>query len=178
MSQLLSEFDGLHEFPSGGGVMVMAATNRPDLIDESMMRPGRFDETILIPPPPLPARAHILKTLLQRIPHVAHSGDGDGDGDGRGSGNHRGDADRIDIAVLAEMSEGFTGADLAGWCRAAALHALEAIGDGDGDGDGDGRVLVSQSHFLQALANCSRSVTDDMMRELHEWRRTFLSRKI
>jgi SpoVK/Ycf46/Vps4 family AAA+-type ATPase len=84
------------------GLVVLAATNRPDLIDPALLRPGRFDLVIEMPMPDLAARAAMLAVHLRRMPL----------------------APDLDLRRLLEATEGFVGADLAGLCRLAALAAL------------------------------------------------------
>jgi transitional endoplasmic reticulum ATPase len=104
VAQLLTEMDGLTEAggPQPGGVVVLAASNRADLIDPALLRPGRFDLVIEMPVPDLAARAAMLAVHLRRMPLA---------GD-------------LDLRGLVEATEGYVGADVAGLCRLAALAAL------------------------------------------------------
>jgi transitional endoplasmic reticulum ATPase len=99
VSQLLSEIDGIEEL---NDIVVIGATNRPDLIDPALLRPGRFDRLLLIPPPDEKARAEILYIYTRRMPL----------------------AEDVNIEVLASRCEGFSGADLEALCREAGLAAL------------------------------------------------------
>jgi transitional endoplasmic reticulum ATPase len=99
VAQLLSLMDGLN---SRGDVIVMAATNRPNSIDPALRRPGRFDREIVIGVPNARGRLEILQIHAQGMPLA---------GD-------------VDLAQLAELAHGFTGADLAAVCREAAIAAL------------------------------------------------------
>lgn len=98
LNQLLVEMDG---FSTDKGVILMAATNRPDILDSALMRPGRFDRQIGIDRPDLKGREDIFKVHLKNI--KIHSS--------------------IDPHVLAEMTPGFAGADIANVCNEAALIA-------------------------------------------------------
>ena len=98
LNQLLVEMDG---FESSTGVIVMAATNRPDVLDPALLRPGRFDRQILIDRPDLRSRAQILEVHAKGKPL----------------------ADDVDLMVLARRTPGFTGADLANVLNEAALLA-------------------------------------------------------
>ncbi len=98
VSQLLSEMSGLEELH---GVIVMAATNRPDIIDFALLRPGRFDRFILVPPPDEAARLVILKIHTKNMPLKG-----------------------VDLKSIAKSTEGFSGADLAAVCREAGMSAL------------------------------------------------------
>ncbi len=98
LNQLLVELDG---FEGNSGVIVMAATNRPDILDPALLRPGRFDRQIIIDPPDLIGRAAILEVHAKGKPL----------------------AKEIDLEVLARRTPGFTGADLANLINEAALLA-------------------------------------------------------
>lgn len=98
LNQLLSEMDG---FNSDKGVILMAATNRPDILDSALLRPGRFDRQIMIDKPDLNGRVEILKVHTKKLK----------------LGNN------IDLRVLASQTPGFAGADLANLCNEAALLA-------------------------------------------------------
>jgi transitional endoplasmic reticulum ATPase len=99
VAQLLALMDGLKE---RGKVIVIGATNRPDALDPALRRPGRFDREIEIRPPDKRARLEILQVHTRDMPL----------------------ADDVDLAKLAEMTHGYTGADLAALAREAAMSAL------------------------------------------------------
>jgi ribosome biogenesis ATPase len=101
VNQLLTELDGLD---ARRDVFVVAATNRPDIIDPAMLRPGRLDKLLYVPLPTAEGRAAILRTLLRRTPAAAD----------------------VDVDLLAKdvRSERYSGADLAGLVREAALCTL------------------------------------------------------
>jgi len=98
LNQLLSEMDG---FNTDKGVIIMAATNRPDVLDTALLRPGRFDRQILIDKPDLNGRVQVLEV---------HS-------------RHLKLSDDIDLKLLASQTPGFAGAELANLCNEAALMA-------------------------------------------------------
>src|ERR1700688_4778208 len=100
VSQLLTEMDGLEELK---GVVVLGATNRPDIIDDALLRPGRFDKLLRIPPPDREGRVEILKIHTKKKPL----------------------AKDVDIARLAELTEGYTGAELAAAANAASMAAIK-----------------------------------------------------
>ncbi|KAL6522965.1 Cell division control protein 48 B [Orobanche hederae] len=104
LSTLLTEMDGLEEAKilSLGGILVLAATNRPRAIDAALMRPGRFDLVLYVPPPDLEARHEILRVLTR----------------GMKVGND------VNLRQLAEETEHFTGAELEGLCQEAGIVAL------------------------------------------------------
>ncbi len=98
LNQLLVEMDG---FSTDKGVILMAATNRPDVLDPALMRPGRFDRQIGIDPPDLKGREAIFKVHLKNIKT----------------------SDDVNPVALAEMTPGFAGADISNVCNEAALVA-------------------------------------------------------
>jgi len=98
LNQLLVEMDG---FESNEGVILIAATNRPDVLDPALLRPGRFDRQVVVPVPDVKGREEILKVHSQRSPL----------------------AEDVDLAVLARGTPGFTGADLENLVNEAALLA-------------------------------------------------------
>ncbi|MDW8304651.1 MAG: ATP-dependent zinc metalloprotease FtsH [Acidobacteriota bacterium] len=98
LNQLLVEMDG---FESNDGVILMASTNRPDVLDPALLRPGRFDRRIVVGRPDVKGREEILKVHTRKIPL----------------------ADDVDISVIARSTPGFTGADLANLVNEAALNA-------------------------------------------------------
>ncbi len=101
VNQLLTSMDGLE---SREGVLVIAATNRPDMIDRALLRAGRFDKLLLLPIPDEKTRLEILKVHTRSMPL----------------------AEDVSLNELAKELEGFTGADIDGLCREAAMIALRA----------------------------------------------------
>ena len=100
LAALLTEMDGLGG-DLGGGVVVVGATNRPQILDSALTRPGRLDTHISVPPPDENDRREILETLLRPVPH-----------------------DDMDTGKIAELTPGYTGADLECVVREAVLHQL------------------------------------------------------
>jgi len=98
LNQLLAEMDG---FNTEKGVIIMAATNRPDILDSALLRPGRFDRQILIDKPDLNGRVEVLNVHLKKIKV----------------------ASELDVKLLASQTPGFAGAELANMCNEAALLA-------------------------------------------------------
>ncbi|MEK0336662.1 MAG: CDC48 family AAA ATPase, partial [Nitrosopumilus sp.] len=94
VSQLLTELDGMENMH---GVIVLAATNRADMIDPALLRPGRFDKIIQIPLPDKESRKSILKISAKEIPIISEASD----------------AGRVDFDKLSEMTDGLSGADVA-----------------------------------------------------------------
>ncbi len=124
VSQLLTELDGLVKL---NGVVVMAATNRPELVDPALLRPGRFDKILYVPLPDLSARSAILKLYVNKHPHD----------------------ENIDYLRLAQLTEGYSGADLKGVVdRAVQLAIREYVDLKEKDG---AEPKVRAEHLLEAL---------------------------
>ncbi|MCK5286315.1 MAG: ATP-dependent zinc metalloprotease FtsH [Thermodesulfovibrionia bacterium] len=98
LNQLLVEMDG---FDPNEGVIVLAATNRPDVLDPALLRPGRFDRQVIVPQPDVKGRLEIIKVHVRKIPL----------------------ADDVSLEILARGTPGFSGADLANIVNEAALLA-------------------------------------------------------
>lgn len=103
LNQLLVEMDG---FETGQGVLVIAATNRPDVLDPALLRPGRFDRQVVVGLPDIRGREQILKVHMRKVPL----------------------APNVDAVVLARGTPGFSGADLANLVNEAALFAARRNG--------------------------------------------------
>ena len=99
ISQLLTEMDGIESL---NNVVVIAATNRPDIIDPAILRPGRFDRLIYVPAPDNTTRAQILKIHMKNMPLARD----------------------VDVDQITSMTAGYSGADLEAVCREAGLVAL------------------------------------------------------
>jgi len=125
VNQLLTEMDGLVPL---NNVVVLAATNRPDIVDPALMRPGRFDRIIYVPPPDKDSRKQIFQVHLRKVPL----------------------ANDVDIDRLADLTEGYTGADIAAVVREAVFAKLrEKLEPGP----------VEWRHFQQALKKVKPSLT-------------------
>ncbi|KAM4688578.1 mitochondrial inner membrane m-AAA protease component AFG3L2 [Discoglossus pictus] len=119
LNQLLVEMDG---FNTTTNVVVLAGTNRPDILDPALMRPGRFDRQIYIGPPDIKGRASIFKVHLRPL-------------------KLDGSIDKEKLArKLAALTPGFSGADIANVCNEAALIAARHLSD-----------AINQKHFEQAI---------------------------
>ena len=101
LNQLLVEMDG---FETGMGVIVIAATNRPDVLDPALLRPGRFDRQVVVPLPDIRGREQILMVHMRKVPM----------------------APDVKADILARGTPGFSGADLANLVNEAALFAARA----------------------------------------------------
>ncbi|MFC7073009.1 CDC48 family AAA ATPase [Halovenus rubra] len=145
VSQLLTELDGLEELED---VVVIATTNRPDLIDTALLRPGRLDRHVHVPVPDEDARQKIFDVHTGEKPL----------------------ADDIDLETLAERTNGYVGADIEAVCREASMAAsrefINSVSPEEVT-DSVGNVRVTMEHFEEALDEVSPSVTEDT-RERYE----------
>ncbi|AXR77927.1 CDC48 family AAA ATPase [Natrarchaeobaculum sulfurireducens] len=145
VSQLLTELDGLEELED---VVVIATTNRPDLIDSALLRPGRLDRHVHVPVPDEGGRKKIFEVHTRNKPL----------------------ADAIDLEWLAAETEGYVGADIEAVCREASMQASrEFITSVDPEEMGDTieNVRISKDHFEHALEEVNPSVTTET-RERYE----------
>jgi transitional endoplasmic reticulum ATPase len=123
---MLTEMDGLEDLK---GVVVIGATNRPDMIDEALLRPGRFDRMLEVPAPDKESRKQIFQIHTRKKPL---------------------DSD-LNLDRLVEMTAGMTGADIAALVNAAAITAIkeQIIRKG-------GKLLISMKHFETAFGKVKR----------------------
>jgi transitional endoplasmic reticulum ATPase len=135
VSQLLTELDSIEKLRN---VAIIAATNRPDLVDPALLRPGRFDRVIYVPPPDRRARLEILKVHTRKVPLASD----------------------VDLEKLAELTEGYSGADLEALVREAALVALR---------ENLNASVVESRHFIIALNTIKPSLTPQMIKFYEEW---------
>ncbi len=132
LNQMLTEMDG---FQSNNGVICLAATNRADMLDKALLRPGRFDRQIYVDLPELTDREAIFKVHLRNIKVNAH----------------------LDIEQLARQTQGFSGADIANVCNEAALIAArnnKTLVDWDD-------FMAAIDRIVGGLEKKSRIITDD-----------------
>jgi transitional endoplasmic reticulum ATPase len=123
ISQFLTELDGLEELK---GVLVLASTNRKDLIDSAMLRPGRFDFILELPLPDEKARQEIFRVHLQEKPVT----------------------DEVDLQSLSQQTENMSGADIYAICHEASMMA---IGDHINAGLTDEKLKISKRHLETAI---------------------------
>jgi len=153
MNQLLTEIDGVGVKKN---VFFIGATNRPELLDEALLRPGRLDQLIYIPLPDLPARQGILESTLKKSPL----------------------APNVPIAFLSQKTEGFSGADLAEFCQRACKAAIrdciaaEELKAGDDMAD-DTATEITRKHFEEAFAGARRSVAANDLAKYDQFRKKF-----
>jgi transitional endoplasmic reticulum ATPase len=153
MNQLLTEIDGVG---AKKNVFFIGATNRPELLDEALLRPGRLDQLIYIPLPDLPARQGILESTLKKSPI----------------------APNVPLSFIAQKTEGFSGADLAEFCQRACKAAIrdaiaaEELKAGD-DAMDDASTEISRKHFEEAFAGARRSVANNDLAKYDQFRKKF-----
>jgi SpoVK/Ycf46/Vps4 family AAA+-type ATPase len=156
LSQLLTELDGINHTGSAAvsnskkqhRVVVVGATNRPDLLDSALTRPGRIDRMIYVGPPDAASRAQILQLSLQNVK--------------RGKD--------IDVSLLASdgYSAGFSGAEMVALCRDAALLALEEFCEFgltrvNDEINEDSKLSIEMKHLLLAMQQMRRQITPEMI---------------
>jgi transitional endoplasmic reticulum ATPase len=153
VSQLLTELDGLEELED---VVVVATSNRPDLIDSALLRPGRLDRHVHVPVPDEEARKAIFGVHTRDKPV----------------------ADDVDLDWLAGETEGYVGADIEAVTREASMAASrEFIHSVDPEeiGDSVSNVRISKEHFEQALGEVTPSVTEQTKERYEEIEEQFES---
>ncbi|MCS7099288.1 MAG: AAA family ATPase, partial [Sulfolobales archaeon] len=129
VNQLLAELDGIQTLKN---VVVIGATNRVDLIDPALLRPGRFDRVIYVPPPDRKARYEILKIHTRGVPL----------------------AKDVDLDKLAEITEGYSGADLEALVREAVMMALR---------EKFAARPIEYRYFLEAMKLVKPSLSSDIV---------------
>ncbi|WP_128903853.1 CDC48 family AAA ATPase [Halorubrum amylolyticum] len=151
VSQLLTELDGLESLED---VVVIATTNRPDLIDSALIRPGRLDRHVHVPVPDEGARRKILEVHTRNKPL----------------------ADDVDLDVIARKGEGYVGADIEAVAREASMNASrEFVGSVAREevGESVGNVRVTMQHFEDALSEVNPSVTPETRERYEEIEKQF-----
>ncbi len=136
LNQLLTEMDGIEELHN---VVVIAATNRPDLLDPALLRPGRFDKVLLVPTPDMKARTEIFRVHTKGMPLDKS----------------------VNLEQLVRQTEDYVGADIEAFCREAAMLAIREALSGGEDMD---KKKVGAEHFDEALKKVRASVTKDVMK--------------
>eukprot|EP00592_Proboscia_alata_P002300 CAMPEP_0194370118 /NCGR_PEP_ID=MMETSP0174-20130528/18435_1 /TAXON_ID=216777 /ORGANISM="Proboscia alata, Strain PI-D3" /LENGTH=930 /DNA_ID=CAMNT_0039147413 /DNA_START=130 /DNA_END=2922 /DNA_ORIENTATION=- len=160
INQILSEIDGMG---SGKTVFIIGATNRPDILDPGIMRPGRLDQLIYIPLPDEESRISIFKANLRKSPI----------------------ADDITFVQLATVTEGFSGADITEICQRAAKNAIrDSITVGiersrrveageltqeEADALPDAVPFITRAHFEASMSKARRSVTPDIVKQYDDF---------
>ncbi len=164
LNQLLTEMDGVG---SKKNLFFIGATNRPDILDEALIRPGRLDQLIYIPLPDKGSRINVFKAVLRKSPI----------------------APNINMDFLAELTEGFTGADCTELCQRATKAAIresieaeeqrKALMKDNPDGDAqmaemeDPVPVITRKHFEEALAHARKSVTGYDLDKFEQFRKKY-----
>ncbi|MFW9980266.1 MAG: CDC48 family AAA ATPase [Candidatus Thorarchaeota archaeon] len=143
VNQFLAELDGMQSLQN---VLVIGATNRADILDPAVLRPGRFDAVVFVPPPDLEARKEILRVHTKNMPL----------------------ADDVNLDTLATMTEGFSGADIEGLTREAAMAAVRA--------DWKSKP-VTMEHFKQALKEVHPTISEEDAKRFMEMAESVLKRQ-
>ena len=158
INQILTEIDGVGAKKS---VFVIGATNRPDILDNAVTRPGRLDQLIYIPLPDYLSRLSIFRANLRKSPVE----------------------DSVDLEQLAKATEGFSGADITEICQRAAKNAIrESIAAGverakkissgeidENDKYDDPVPCIRRDHFEEAMSKARRSVSDKDIRQYEQF---------
>jgi len=143
VNQFLAEVDGMQTLQN---VLVIGATNRADMLDPAVLRPGRFDAVLFVPPPDRAARLEIVKVHTRRMPL----------------------AKDVNLERLADLTDGFSGADIEGLCREAAMTAVR----------NNWKVKpVEMKHFDEALHEVRPSISPDDLKRFQEIAEMILRRQ-
>jgi transitional endoplasmic reticulum ATPase len=160
INQILSEIDGMG---SGKTLFIIGATNRPDILDPGIMRPGRLDQLIYIPLPDRESRVSIFRANLRKSPI----------------------ADDISFEQLADVTEGFSGADITEICQRAAKNAIREsitaeierqkrvedgeLSQGEADALPDQVPAITRAHFEESMSKARRSVGPEIVQQYDEF---------
>ncbi|KAI0738851.1 AAA family ATPase [Daedaleopsis nitida] len=136
LTSLLNEMDGVQELV---GVTIVAATNRPDVIDSALMRPGRLDRILYVGPPDLEGRIEILRIRTQKM--SVEPG--------------------LDLAQIAQMTEGCSGAEMTALCQEAALLTMKSDIHAP---------FVPHGAFVEAAKNIKKQITPEVVQTYTAWR--------
>ncbi len=158
VSQILTEMSGVEDIE---GVAVIAATNRPDIIDPALLRPGRFDKLIYVPAPDKETRKKVLEVHTKNVPIIWESAEKGKKGEGylkfpmnKNAADKAGaDMKTKFIDNVADKTDGYSGADIEAVVREAAMEALR---------ENINAKEVTAKHFEEALKKIRPSITKDM----------------
>ncbi|MBI4345185.1 MAG: CDC48 family AAA ATPase [Euryarchaeota archaeon] len=150
LNQLLTEMDGVEELNK---VVVIAATNRPDMLDAALLRPGRLDRLLLVPAPDEEARREIFKVHTKAMPLDPS----------------------VDLDRLVKQTDGYVGADIEALCREAGMLAIrETLAEG---GEIE-KKKVSWQHFSEAMKKVKPSVNKDVMTAYERFLKRFETKEM
>ena len=145
VTQFLQEMDGMKELK---GVFLIGATNKPEMIDKALMRPGRLDKIVFIPPPLQEQRIEMFKAFLGKVP-----------------------TNKLDYEDLAESSEGFTGADIKSICQEAKMELVRRATKGEKGAE------ITQRMLLKIISERKPSINLKMLQEYKAFQDTYGERK-
>ncbi|MDY6931189.1 MAG: AAA family ATPase, partial [Halobacteriota archaeon] len=147
VSQILTELDGMEELKD---VIVIAATNRPDMVDNALLRPGRLDRLIYVKPPSEDEIEEIFKIHTKNKPI----------------------ADNIDFKKIIPRVKGYVGADIAAICKEATITALREFIESGADDDeirsNSKNIVIAREHFEGALERVKPTSSQDKIKEFEE----------
>ncbi|CAG7564111.1 unnamed protein product [Fusarium equiseti] len=143
LTTLLTEMDG---FEALSGVLILAATNRPESMDPALMRPGRFDQILYVGPPDGPTREAIFNVHLRGLPLASD----------------------VDIPELSRLSEGYSGAEIKAVCTETCLIVQESFEDGEIE-----KLELSMSDLTTVLKRTPRNITQQMIDGYEKWSKQF-----
>ncbi len=150
LTTLLNEMDGFEQLRN---VLIVAATNRPEILDPALLRPGRLDNLVYVGPPDLQARKEILRLWLRKSDP----------------------AEDVIVDALAEMTEGYSGAELVSICETAggvAMDEEEQQGEGSSEkqeGEERVEVRIGMGHLRRAVGEVRRGITEEVVSGYVEW---------
>ncbi|KAF4592539.1 AAA family ATPase [Ophiocordyceps camponoti-floridani] len=146
LTTLLTEMDG---FEALTGVLVLAATNRPEAIDPALLRPGRFDQVLYVGPPDQAAREDVFSVHLRGLSLASD----------------------VDVCDLARRAEGYSGAEIRAVCNEAGVMVLDRLEDLEDEGGGG--PCIGMGDLVAALGRTRRNITGEMIRGYEDWGRQF-----
>lgn len=145
LTTLLTEMDG---FESLTGVLVLAATNRPEAMDPALMRPGRFDQVLYVGPPDQAAREAVFNVHLKGLAV----------------------AEDVDVKEVARLADGYSGAEIKAICNEAGLAVLDRFDD---DETGTAKLEIGMDDLVAAMERTPRNITSFMINGYESWSRQF-----
>lgn len=145
LTTLLTEMDG---FESLTGVLVLAATNRPEAMDPALLRPGRFDQILYVGPPDVSAREAVFGVHLRGLALASD----------------------VEIPELARITDGYSGAEIKAICNEAGLAVLDRC---DEDETGTEKMEISMADLVAAVEKTPRNITAMMISGYEIWSRQF-----
>lgn len=143
LTTLLTEMDG---FEALTGVLILAATNRPESIDPALTRPGRFDQVLYVGPPDQAAREAVFKVHLRGLSV----------------------GEDVDIPTLAQKAEGHSGAEIKAICIRAGMAVLDRVEE-----DETQKIEISMADLTTAIQNTPKFITPMMIHGYEMWSKQF-----